>query len=320
MLLSIQRVASSAFRESRGTRIRAPWRILASFAVFFAALIALQAAAGALGLSALAERVVTALIFFAASAAALLVASRLDRRPVRAYGLDLDRRWWTDFVAAAVLGVLLHGAKAAAHLGLGWVSVAEVGSPGLGAPMATGLLATLVFFLGVAVWEEVLFRGVLIRNAIEGIADLGGSPRGSVTAGWVLSAIVFGALHYFASLGHEGISPTVVVLSSAVSGAYFALAYVLTGRLAFPIGLHLGTNFADSAIFGGTAGPYEGYPAVVRLADEFPGGWEAWGGLGFVFAVATVLLVLAWIRLTRGALSYDTSLLAETDAGRRAGG
>lgn len=71
--------------------------------------------------------------------------------------------------------------------------------------------------------------------------------------------------------------------------------YILTGSLALPIGLHLGTNFADSALFGGTAPRFEGFPAAVRMSTEIPGGWEAAGGLVIPAQVLTLGLVLLWI-------------------------
>lgn len=127
--------------------------------------------------------------------------------------------------------------------------------------------------------------------------------------------MLFGGVHLFASLGHESIPVSVVVVGAIVSGVYLGLAYVLTGSLAFPIGLHLATNFADAAIFGGSAAPFGGYPAVVRLESEFPGIWEAAGGLALPFAVLTVGAVLAWAGLTRGGVAYHPSLLRAASSG-----
>ena len=298
-------------------RLRAIWRVLIPGAVFLATLIALETAGQAVPVDALGGQLLTAAFFVLATGAALTVSARwVDRRPLHEFGLRLRGAWWRDFLGGILLGVGLSGLMVLLHGALGWARVDSILSPAEGAssPVLTAVGVGALFWLGVAIWEEVLFRGVLIRNAVEGLGSRGLSPRTAVLGAWVVGSVVFGAVHYLAAINHESISVHMVVLGAVVSGGYFGLAYILTGSLALPIGLHMAMNFGDANLFGETAAPYDGHSALVRIQAEYPGAWEAVGGLRPVFLLVTLAAVLVWVRTTRGSLAPHASLLRAAEA------
>lgn len=300
-------------RGQSDPRLRTVWRILIPGGVFLLTLVALEMAAQAVPTGARTGRLVTAIAFVLATAAAVTASARwVDRRPVHQFGLRFDGEWWRDLFGGILLGVALSALMMAAHGALGWARVDSILSPGDGATgsVLTAVGVSAVFFMGVAIWEEVLFRGVLIRNAVEGLGGQGLSPRAAVLGAWAIGSVVFGAVHYLAAIDHESISVHMVVLGAVVSGGYFGLAYILTGSLALPIGLHMAMNFGDAALFGETAAPYDGYSTLVRMEAEYPGVWEAMGGLRPVFLIVTFAAVLVWVFATRRTLAPHESLLA----------
>lgn len=135
-------------------------------------------------------------------------------------------------------------------------------------------VAALFFLLGAAL-EELLFRGVLFRL----IAEWAGM--------WValaVSAVFFGAAHAF-NPGASWVSSLAIALEA---GVLLGAAFVVTGNLWFPIGLHFAWNFCEGPIYGtavsghvfytslftaqlggpswltgGTFGPEAGIPAIV---------------------------------------------------------
>jgi membrane protease YdiL (CAAX protease family) len=173
-----------------------------------------------------------------------------------------------------------------------------------------------LFFLATGVWEEALFRGVLIRNASEGLGGLGWSPTTAISTALVVSMVIFGGLHVFAGLGSEAIPLWAVVLQGIVAGAYFGLAYCLTGSLALPVGIHFGANFTDAVLLGGMVEPYASYPALLRLEWSIPEAWILPKGFALPLTLFVLLATVAWVRWTRGAVRFDPSLVEAASQGR----
>jgi hypothetical protein len=97
-----------------------------------------------------------------------------------------------------------------------------------------------------AVFEEVLFRGIIFRIVEESL--------GSWLA-LVISALLFGAAH----LLDKNANLQAGVAIALEAGVFLAAAYMLTRRLWFVIGVHFGWNFTEGGIFGaavsGTSSP-----------------------------------------------------------------
>jgi membrane protease YdiL (CAAX protease family) len=306
----LPRLVQLVFWDAESDRIRAGWRILLTFVVFFAIYIAARQLLQALPLpDLLSTRGAPALFFVAIGVALFLAARFLDKRPIRDYGLAFNRTWWIDFASGAVMGILFHAGVTAAHYGLGWAEVTEVASTGaFEVPLAAALALVFLQFAAIGTWEEVLFRGVFILNTTEGFSGWNASRTTRVVGAWLASTVVFGLLHV-SSAGGEGVPIHAVVLQATVAGVYFGLPYLWTGRLALPIGLHITTNFASVALFGGTAPRFADFPALVRFETDFPGMWADFLGLGVVGQIVMVGVIAAWVYASRGELSIAPSLL-----------
>jgi membrane protease YdiL (CAAX protease family) len=100
-----------------------------------------------------------------------------------------------------------------------------------------GLAAMSSLMLTVAVIEELLFRGVLVRMVTE---------RFGGWAALAVSAPLFGLPH----LLNEGTDLVGALSITICAGLLLGGAYLATGSLWLAIGLHLGLDIAESAIFG----------------------------------------------------------------------
>lgn len=236
---------------------------------------------------------------------AALFVRLLDRRRLSEYGIrPTTGRWWRELVVGFGIGAGLIAALAAVTLLVGWASVAgtfarvpgtNVGSafPISGAPpFWEGLLAMAFLMLAVGITEEVAFRGYLIPNLEAGFAFV--SRRYATPAAVVASSLPF-------ALGHIP-NPNATVVSTVttfLAGVWLATAYVVTGRLGLPIGLHVGWN----ATMGVGAGlPVSGlvFPAaLVNLEPTGPahvtgGSYGPEGGLLGLAAVVLGLVFVWW--------------------------
>ncbi|MFF4198348.1 type II CAAX prenyl endopeptidase Rce1 family protein [Nonomuraea sp. NPDC001831] len=151
-------------------------------------------------------------------------------------------RRWSQLLRGTLLGAgLFIGLMALIAVFGGWRELSW-GSFG-------GFLGSAGLMAGVAVTEELLFRGVVFRIMEE--------RTGTVIA-LVVSMLLFGAMHL--------VNPHATLWGAfaiaLTGGAMLAAAYVATRSLWLPIGLHFAWNFTQAGIFGvtvsGAAAPPEG--------------------------------------------------------------
>lgn len=289
------------------SRPRAVWRIVLPFAVVLAIGIGTTAVLTGTGVADLAPPVLLATLGDVLVAITVLVvlvgaARYLDRRDVTDYGFQFSRAWWTDLVAGATLGVLVVSAAFLVSYAHGGVVVVETVSAGETDSFAAGLLLFAVGYLCTAVWEESLFRGVVLTNAAEGFAARGRSTRTALLAALAVSAAVFGALHAPLSQLPGGTSLAGMLVVWTLMGGLLGLAYVLSGELAFPMGLHFTANLAIVNGFLGQGSPAP--PALLRTEVTASALWHPFGGLPFVLAIgAGYVVALGWFRRRHGAFS-----------------
>jgi membrane protease YdiL (CAAX protease family) len=201
---------------------------------------------------------------------------RIERRPVA----ELARRGAAREAGAGVaFGLGLFGAV----IGVLWLlGVYRVW--GLG-----GWAAALAALCGAAASgfiQEVLFRGILLRI----IREAWGTG-----IGLACSALLFGLLHA-TSAGATVLSVLAIALEA---GLLLGAAYLLTGRLWFAVGLHVGWDFANDGLFGTGVAGASGAPVRGLLDGALVGPTYLTGGaLGVeVSAVAVVALIVATIAL-----------------------
>jgi membrane protease YdiL (CAAX protease family) len=232
------------------------------------------------------------------SIAAVVVVSAcvFDIHPA-AYGLDIDRQWISDLLGGIFLGVVYQGIVTAAIITTGAGTVVDRWSMGVFdayVDVAVAVRATAVAFMIVAVGEDLLFRGVLIREFTTGLTSRNFSRTSATGVAVVAAALLFGSIHLNA--GAAGLSTGVVVLQAVVGGLYFGIAYVLTDSLALPVGIHFSTNLWTAVVFGQ---PDSGYPTAFRLTRRIDLGPDL---IVLLLLPAGVLVatVFTWVRATRG--------------------
>jgi hypothetical protein len=235
-----------------------------------------------------------------ATLAAVWLAGRLlDRRPFAEFGFQLDRNWWLDLAFGLALGALLMTAIFLVQRALGWVEVTAMwrtSSPDR--PFALAFLAPLIAFVCVGFYEELLSRGYLLRNLAEGMNTPRIGARNALLLAWLLSSLVFGALH--------AANPNATPASTAMlvlAGLFLGIGYMLTGQLAIPIGLHVTWNLFQGNVFGfPVSGSTISQATVFAIEQRGPALWTggAFGpesGLIGLFAILVgSLLTLLWVR------------------------
>ena len=215
-----------------------------------------------------------------ASSAALILAAlallRLQERPLKELGLKLGGRWAAEFGIGVLGGALIIGLAALlarATGGFHW-------ERGL-RPSFASLLPGLWLYLCVALEEELMFHGYLLRRACDG---LGRWP------GLLLLAAFFAYAHW----SNPGMADTATrafaMANIAFAGVLLGLCYLKTGSLALPIGVHLGWNFTQGNILGfGVSGTMD-TPGIVRPVFHGRPEWLSGGAFGLEASLPCLLV------------------------------
>ena len=241
----------------------------------------------------------------------ILVATRIDRRPIVALGLQFDATWWSDFIFGLLLGAFLMTVVFLTEWMLGWVAVTGIFFTGL--PQSSFTLAIwqpTILFIVVGINEELLSRGYQLRNLAEGFAFPIITRTGAVLLAWFISSILFGLLHIF--------NPNSSWTSTAglmLAGLCLGLGYILTGRLGIPIGLHITWNFFQGNVYGfPVSGNNLSRTTFIQIEQFGPSLWtggkfgpEA-GLLGIFALILGGLFTIVWVRWRYGQLALDLSL------------
>lgn len=207
--------------------------------------------------------------------------SRRRRGEIR-LGFSLDWKALAEFGVGLGIGALAMAGVFGVEWGLDLIRVTQVQPEGI------NLLGALVTLAALAWLEELLFR-VLMLNGLLALIH-----RAWIAV--VVTAVAFG-------LGHAD-NPNATALSAlsnALGGVMYALAYLGTGRIWMPWGLHLAWNYVQGPVFGfpisGTTNYSRGLiaqdlagSALLTGGDYGPEGGLI--GIGFRFLV--IGLVVAW--------------------------
>lgn len=110
-------------------------------------------------------------------------------------------------------------------------------------------------------FEELVFRGALFFIAIKFIG---------IRKAVLLSSIVFAIFHWFSyDILGDYTRMIYVSLITGIGGAMFAYAYVLTGSLYLPVGLHFGWNLMSVNIF--SQGPLGDQLLLISVTESAGG-------------------------------------------------
>ncbi|WP_395575035.1 lysostaphin resistance A-like protein [Streptomyces sp. BK79] len=253
--------------------MRFVWQFLAVMAVY---------ALGGGAISAVKDDDWLALVVgLAAAVPAVLVYGWVVRRTEHRPALDVALE---GAVTKTGWGVLIGGGMFAAVV-VTLVASGHYDVDGFGS--VTGALGLLGFMAGVAVAEEVVYRGVLFRIVEE---------RTGTYLALALTGLVFGLSHLFNE--HATLWGALAIAIEA--GFMLAAVYAATRSLWPAIGVHFGWNFAAAGIFStDVSGDDTGeglLDSSLSGPELFTGG--AFGPEGSVYSVGLgVLLTLVFLRL-----------------------
>lgn len=221
----------------------------------------------------------------------------IDQREFADFGFRFDAAWWRKLWVGLGLGVGLQTGIFVIGLVAGWIEVTGfLVVAGEGRAFWPWLVVSLIVFPPAALAEELLVRGYLLKNLAEGFCWFNDVEQaGAATGAILLSSAVFG-------IGHAA-NPNATltgVLAIGLAGVMLGLAYVLTGELALPIGLHVSWNVAQGSLYGFPVSGTGFGVSVIGTADVGPRvmtggafGPEA-GVLGILAILSGTLFILWW--------------------------
>lgn len=213
----------------------------------------------------------------------------LDRRSLGSLGIA----WKPGSLRQFLVGFFIAGISMSllffTFLGMGWLQVdGFVWQNQAWSAILGSLGISLLVHLMVGFSEELMARGYWMQNLAEKL----GLPWAAV-----LSAALFSLLH----AGNPGYS-WMAFLGLFAGGFDVAYGYARTRSLWLPIGLHMGWNFFEGAVYGFTvSGAQEAGLVLQRVV-----GPELWTGGGF--GPEAGLLMLAAVGVNLILISYLDSI------------
>ncbi len=173
-----------------------------------------------------------------------LVARFIDKRRFASLGYEFDTNWIMDFLQGILIGAFVFVIVFIIEFSFGWLKATE--DPALTKEIhLLEILGRLLGYTAVAVMEETFTRGYQIKNIAEGLKGIVKTHNRAVVWALVISSAIFGLLHI--------LNPDADALSTfnlILIGMFYGYAYVVTGSLALPIGIHTAWNFVQGNILG----------------------------------------------------------------------
>jgi membrane protease YdiL (CAAX protease family) len=228
----------------------------------------------------------------ACGAFAMPVWRRAQIPPWQGMGLRFDASAWVDLAAGITIGTLAMGGIFGVEWGLGVLQIHGAQLPNLNWVTWLPLLAFLAF------GEEIAYRSLMLNGLQEILQKR-----------W-LALIVMAACFGLAHAGNPNAS-ALSVLGNALGGLMYGVAFLGSGRIWLPLGLHFAWNFVQSPILGF---PFLGkeiglvQQATIGSALISGGSYGPEAGLvGMAFRFIAIALLLGWVSLQSKRKIYDKS-------------
>jgi len=278
------------FFLNKDGHLRSGWR-LAIFAVAFLICVQVTQIALFLGLSAVLRRSHNELIngywsiaaghgsiLFSAFVVGWACGALLEELPFSALGCSPHRGWIKNFAIGSLLGtasLLLAAAFTTLTRGIRF-SLDTAGAR----PIAQTMIVSLLVFVFAAAAEEMLFRGYPLQTLTRArLAWLG----------VFLTSVPFAAVH----LRNPNVVPGFTFINTALAGLWLAVAYLRTGSLWLPLGLHWSWNWVQSALLGLPVSGIERIsPAPLLKGINLGPDWLTGGSYGIEGGAACTLALL----------------------------
>jgi uncharacterized protein len=165
---------------------------------------------------------------------ASLACQLLRRTPLAELFGEFNMRWLKELGQGGLIGSALMLIPALVLAMFGWV---EWQWNPIGVSVLT---SSLWVFAGVAAAEELLFRGFVFQRLISGLGQ------------WPAQLII-SAYFPLTHLGNPGMSGNIKVMAGVnifLASILFGLAFIRTGSLAMPLGLHWMANWIQGGVLG----------------------------------------------------------------------
>ena len=237
------------------------------------------------------------ILLIAALGAGYICTRLLEGLPWRALGLTRHPGWLRDLLIGSAIGFIsLAFATAIAAAG-GGLRFSFAGSAMLSAIVRT-LIFSAILFIGAALAEEALFRGYPLQTL---------TRAGLASLGILVTSVPFAAIH----LQNPNVAQGFTFVNTALAGVWFAIAYLRTRSLWFPLGIHWAWNWTQASLFGL---PVSGITSIaphplLNGADLGPS-WLTGGSYGIEGGLAcTVTIVIFTLFIWRTRLLTATEEL-----------
>jgi len=204
----------------------------------------------------------------------------VDNEPFINLGFNIKNRL-NDVLLGIILGLLI--------MGLGYFllfSINEIFYSNYNYNIEEIILSTLVFII-IAVVEEALFRGYVLRNLMYSFNKF---------IALVISSVIFSAMH--------GANPNMdwfSFLNLFLAGILLGMSYVYTKNLWFPIALHFSWNFFQS-LFGFNVSGQDFYSLIefnIPEKNKLNGGDFGFEGSVFSIIIQIILIFSIFIYYQR---------------------
>lgn len=170
------------------------------------------------------------------------VIDRRIRMPVKE---QVDRSWWKHLGMGCLVGFISIGLIFAILVVFGNIKVTGFNADFGDLEFISNFLDALLIFICVGVYEEVVFRGYVLKNLSEGFSGKWLTNESAVILAMIVSSMAFSILHL--TNPNANFLSFINILDI---GFLLCLSVLLTRRLAFAIGFHILWNFSQSVLFG----------------------------------------------------------------------
>ncbi len=234
-----------------------------------------------------------------------LISKFIDKRKFFNYGLKIDSKWWYSLAAGFIIGAILQSLIFINNLSFGWIQVTEKYQSGInGLAFIPAILIFLLTFILVALSEELQSRGFQFKNLSEGFNSTNRGPKFGIGMAIIITSLIFGLSHLT--------NPNANVISTTgllIAGLMYASAYILTGQLAIPIGLHFAWNFFEGCVYGFPVSGINMGTSIIMTQYSGPelftgGAFGPEAGLtGIAARFIGILLICLWVKVSTGRIS-----------------
>ena len=215
-------------------------------------------------------------ILLAALGASWIMTKFVNRKPLGSIGIFLHPRMPYELGMGLLLGFVMMAGIFLFELALGYVSLVQR-QPSLPGALASMGSLGVEFTLAGSI-EEFLFRGYLFQTCLQGVGFL---PATLLFSGSFALAHVFNP--EFGWLASFNIF---------LAGVWLSVAYMRTRSLWFPIALHIGWNFSQSAIFSFPTSGLSFADRTLFLLEQSGPVWVTGGAFGPEAGVVGTVAIL----------------------------